>query len=159
MHTKSSENIYSICTGVLAAVFALCAMLLLTVGIMEYEKIAVSNLENYELRTSLSYVATKVRQSDSEGAVSIRNENGIDILSIKETIDDETYETVIYFYDGKLYEYFHEMSDDFELSNGFEVLSIENFTFETKDNILMLLAENSGGKQKKLYIGLKSEIR
>ncbi len=159
MNTKSSVSIYSICTGILAAVFALCAMMLLAVGIMEYKNIAVSNLETYELRTSLSYVATIVRQNDAENAIGIRNLDGTAVLSITETIDDETYENAIYFYDGALREYFHELKDPFELSNGFEVLAIADFDFCIDDGILLLTAENSGGKKEQMYINLKSQTR
>ena len=58
MNEKRSSGIYNICMIIVTLFFAVGSVSLLIVGITEYRNIAVSNLETYELRTSLSYVAT-----------------------------------------------------------------------------------------------------
>lgn len=160
MKKKLPDNIYTICSSIVTGVFMLCSIVLLTAGIMEYKNIAVSNLETYELRTSLSYVATKVRMSETENSVEIRYIDKKPVLSITEDIDGTKYETAIYYFGGNLCEYFHEREDEFSLEDGLNVLSMGDFGFEMEKNgLLKLSAKNSGGKEETMYVCINSKIR
>ncbi len=157
---KRSKRIYNLCTNIATAVFALCAMALITVGIMEYKNIAVTNLETYKLRTSLSYVATKVRQCDTEGCVELKNVSGTDMLLLYETCGDTVYETAIYWHDGVLREYYHEKGTAFDLRNGFEVLEVSEFTFEReKEGLFRITATDVDGRKESMYLDICSYSR
>ncbi len=157
MNEKRSSGIYNICMIIVTLVFAVGSVSLLIVGITEYRNIAVSNLETYELRTSLSYVATKVRQCDAENMVEIREQQGRTVLSLKEELDGTVYETAIYSLNGRLLEYYHEAGRDFALENGFEVMKIGDLSFEFRgDGLIFLKTVNESGQAETMYVTLNS---
>ncbi len=157
---KRSKRIYNFCMNVVTAVFLICALALVAVGVMEYKNIAVSNLETYKLRTSLSYVATKVRQSDKEECIKLEDRDGTQMLLLYEDIEDVIYETAIYWCDGSLREYYHEKGTEFAPENGFEVVAVTAFDFEEKDEgLLLITATDVDGKKESMYIGMNSVTR
>ncbi|MCR5585207.1 MAG: DUF4860 domain-containing protein [Lachnospiraceae bacterium] len=157
---KRSKRIYSLCMNIVTAIFLVCAVALVTVGVMEYKNIAVSNVENYKLRTSLSYVATKVRQSDKEGCVELKDVKGTKMLLLYEEIDGTTYETSIYWHDGSLREYYHEKGSEFEPENGFEVVPVSAFSFEQRnDGLLAITATDVDGKTESMFVAINSGAR
>ena len=76
----------------LFAVFALSALLLVTFGSKIYQNTVTSMNDNYTLRNSYSYVTEKIRQSDTENALSIgsiKDESAIVITSeINQTFNE-----------------------------------------------------------------------
>ena len=157
---KRSKRIYNLCMNIITGVFAVCGLALVAVGIMEYKNIAVTNVETYKLRTSLSYVATKVRQNDCEDSVVLKDVNGTERLLLYEDINDVIYETAIYWYDGALREYYHEKDSTFAAENGFEVVEVSNFDFERRDEgLLKITATDVDGRQESMYICINSYER
>ena len=157
---KRSKRIYNLCMNIVTAVFAVCGMALVAVGIMEYKNIAVTNVETYKLRTSLSYVATKVRQSDCEDSVILKDVDGTEMLLLYEEADGDIYETAIYWYDGALREYYHEKGTAFSPQNGFEVVAVSAFDFEQKEEgMLRITATDVDGRRESMYISVNSYER
>ena len=157
---KRSKRIYNLCMNIVTAIFLVCAIALVAVGVMEYKNIAVSNVENYKLRTSISYVATKVRQNDSEGSVELKDRDGTEMLLLYEEYDGTVYETAIYWYNGCLREYYHEKGTEFEPENGFEVVQVSAFDFKRENNgLLSVTATDVDGKQESMYIAVNSGTR
>ncbi len=157
---KRSKRIYNLCMNIITWVFAVCGMALVAVGVMEYKNIATTTVETYKLRTSLSYVATKVRQNDTANGVELKELNGTKTLLLYETAEGKTYETAIYWYDGILREYYHEKGSEFEPRNGFEVLAVEGFDFErSTDGMLRITATDIGGRKESMYINVDSTER
>ncbi len=146
--------------NIITWVFAVCGMALVAVGIMEYKNIATTNVETYKLRTSLSYVATKVRQNDTTDGVELKNVNGIETLLLYEKTEGKDYETAIYCYDGVLREYYHEKGSEFEPRNGFEVVAVQAFDFEQQTaGMLRITATEVDGRKESMYISLDSTKR
>ena len=92
----------------LLGIFAVASLFLINIGVQVYKNVVIANNDNFELRTSLSYLATRVRQADQTGMVEIREEDGIKILVLGEENEDGEFETCLYFWDGFLYEHFME---------------------------------------------------
>lgn len=146
--------------NIITWVFAICSMALVAVGIMEYKNIAVTSLETYKLRTSLSYVATKVRQGDGEGAVELRNINGTDMLLLCENVNGTSYETAIYWYDGVLREHYHEKGAEFSPKSGFEVVAVTSFVFEkSEEGLFKITASDVDGCVESMYLCVNSYRR
>ncbi len=157
---KRSKRIYNLCMNIITWVFAVCSLALVAVGIMEYRNIAMTNLETYKLRTSLSYVVTKVRMFDSEKSVELKNVNGIEMLLLYEEAGGEEYETAVYWYDGKLMEYYHEKESAFEPQNGFTVVAVSAFDFEQiGEGLYRIAATDADGCNESMYICLNSVER
>ena len=98
-----------------------------------YEDISDNMQSNYDRRVAFSYLATKIRQSDSSGNISVAE----NMITIGETQSGE-YVTHIYYYDG----YLRRVSlktdasgktQDFELYSGEEIIQAESFSWQPGD--------------------------
>ncbi len=146
--------------NIISWVFAVCSLALVAVGVMEYKNIAVTTMETYKLRTSLSYVATKIRQCDCENCIEIKDVNGTKMLLLYEDVGNERYETAIYWHDGVLREYYHEKGAEFLPQNGFEVVDVNGFDLEPYgDGIIKVTATDIDGGKESMYITVNSVCR
>ena len=157
---RKSFFVNFLCTiGILGA-FAIASLVLANVGVRVYKNIVLENSNNFKLRTSLSYVATKVRQADAEGMVYIDRRENTDMLVMEEEVEGVSYERLIYYYKGKLYEVFHEKGGEFYLdaeAYGYTIMEIEGFDMESKgDSGLRLSAVNSSGEEEALVLNLRT---
>lgn len=146
-----------ISTMVILGVFAISALLLLNVGVRVYKNIALSNSENFKLRTSLSYVATKVRQSDESGLIQYVEKEGVGVLSLMEKLEDGNYETLIYYYDGSLRELYQEEGANLPLEIGTPIVEAADFRMEIDENgCITMEVENGSGDQETLRINVRT---
>lgn len=138
-------------------IFAVSALFLVNIGVQVYKNVVIANNDNFELRTSLSYMATKVRQADCAGMVEIRDMDGVSVLVLGEENEDGAFETYLYFWDGYLYEHFMEKGGYFEPGYGMETFEAASFLMEeTQAGQLHLKAENSAGDTEELYLTLRT---
>lgn len=146
-----------VCICAILGIFAVSALVLANVGMKVYKNIAVSNLENFEIRTSLLYISNKIKQSDSVECISIKQKDNIKLLSLIEKNDGNEFETLIYHYNGRLYELYHENNEDYSFTDGMEVMNIENFGIEMiRDNILRVNASNHKGESQSMILMLRA---
>ena len=140
--------------------FTMAASLLVNAGVQAYRDIVAENVSNYRLRTSLSYVTTKIRQMDQEGSIQLERREGVEVLAMKQQIDDTLYETLIYFYKGKLYEVFQEQGGEFDLSDvgyGDEITQIAQFSMEEVNTSLMrFTAMDDCGREESVTVNMRS---
>ena len=138
-------------------VIVILSVMVISLGKNIYDKINEDRNKNYELQVSLSYIANKIRQSDINDAVEIKDLNGIDAVVINEVYDEEKYQTWIYFYDGAIYEMFTDAGSTFELSDGTRVVEADLFKIEKiKDNLYKFTAV-SKEENSELYLSLYSK--
>lgn len=145
--------------GILALLcsFVIGSLVLMNVGVHVYKNIVENNAQNFKLRASLSYVATKVRQNDGKDSVYVKEENGVPILVLTEETDGERYRTMIYCYKGALRELFQEESMEYKLEDGLEVMELSGFMVsQPSDKKLELTVENNKEKEQ-LVLNLRSE--
>jgi hypothetical protein len=138
-------------------IFAISCLILTNIGIRVYQNVVLANDNNFELRTSLSYVATKIRQTDTEGYPKIEQKDGVDVLVLGEEIDGSIFETLIYHMDGNLYEIYHEAGADYELDYGQETMEIQDFTIQLANTgMVTFTATNHAGEQETLTVSLRT---
>lgn len=146
------------CILAILGVFAVSALVLMNVGVHVYKNIAMGNAENFKLRTSLSYIATKVRQTDAKDCIYLTQKDGTMVLTLEEEIDGVPYETLIYYYKGKLYELYQEKSNAYQLSDGMDVMELSDMKFEmASEHLLKATAENGAGDTEELLIDLRTQ--
>lgn len=117
-------------TLALFCVFAATALSVSLVGAKVYKN-TVNNMDiNFERRTSLSYVSTKIRQFNSVGRIKTADFNGTASLVLTQDIEGITFNTMIYFYDGALRELSVREGIETSPQNGVEIIKISNFEFE-----------------------------
>lgn len=118
------------------------------------------NLSN--LRIATSYIDNKIKQSDEQSSIYIKNNpiNGEASIVIVQRVDNENYETWIYLSDKMLKEAYIKQNQEFTDDMSFDIASIEEFVPSINDDIMEITI--SGNKasdtfsKRYLKINLKS---
>ena len=148
--------VHTVCVLAVICMFGISAMMLGSVGASVYKNIAERNLDSFELRTSLSYVKTKINQYDEVGKIAIEERDGIKMLILSEEVEGEIYDTSVYFNKGKLYEITGERGKKFKPDDGFAILSVDSFEITEKDGLVKLVTTNKDGESETLYVKLRN---
>ena len=114
----------------LFCVFAISALMLVTIGASVYQN-TVENMDvNYTSRTSYAYLTEKFRQNDLYDSISVGEFGGQDAVILSQTIDEVTYHTYLYLYNGYLTELFTKADNDLGAQAGQKILPLKDFTLE-----------------------------
>ncbi|WP_019229679.1 DUF4860 domain-containing protein [Sedimentibacter sp. B4] len=137
-------------------IIVILSVMIIVLGKNIYANINEDRDSNYEIRVSLSYIANKIRQSDKQGTVEIRNYENNNAVVINETYDDENYETWIYFYDNAIYEMFADENATFLPEEGMKIVDCDSLEItKIKDN-LYKFAVSSSADSSELVLNLYS---
>ena len=124
------NKIDSVFVLIIFSVFALSVLMVLMLGASVYKNMTEITREGQEERTLLSFIWTKVKNSDDAGSVYVGEFCGLPALCFDEDIGGTQYWTVIYHYDGWVYELFSEKELEFFPEDGERVLEIPELSFE-----------------------------
>lgn len=140
-------------TIALFCVFTVSALTVIVTGARTYRNISSDTNENYNLRTSLSYINEKVRQADQAGSVLVGDFQGIDALLLKESYEGTEYITYIYPYEHELKELLVRSDTDLEPSSGTTIMTIESCSFrQIADHLISVETTDSEGSRGRLLI-------
>lgn len=140
-------------TIALFGVFAASALLVVLIGANVYKSTVRGMNANFNMQTSLTYVAAKVRQNDTENAVSIGELSGLPALVLKQTVGENDYHTLIYEYGGKLREIFTRADNPVTPSEGNAIMDVDSFTMEQLENGLFRFScSDSGGETSEVTV-------
>lgn len=114
----------------LFGVFLVSSVMVIAVGAGAYRNITEKSQEDYTLRTSLSYVNEKLRQADSNGALSVGTVGDNTALMLTQDYDGESYTTYIYEYNGSLCELFTKSDAPADPDYGTPLLTLSDFGIE-----------------------------
>ncbi len=143
---------------VVFGIFAVCILAVLLLGADTYENFRERDQQAYAERTCVQYLATRVRQAESETGIRVTSVGDSEALVLTETLEGETYETWIYCYDGWICEYFTEAGLEApEPELGEPVLEAERLGISLEDGLLQIGAE-AGGKELSLVLSLRGGI-
>ena len=115
-------------------IFTVSVLLVLMFSASVYRNVSDSVRENYNERTALSYIWTKVRRFDEAGSISVGEFNGQSALFIREVLGGNMFETVLYSYDGWFRELFRSVGVEFRSSDGLPLLELDSLEFVWFDN-------------------------
>ena len=128
MNKKSEHTVDALFVITLFLVFAISVVALTGTGAGVYQNVVDKMSSNYNSRTSFSYIYNKVHQSDMDGLVDVGQYMGNDALIISEEIDNITYCTYLYEYDGNIKELFTRAGQEFDPSYGTDILEVKGFS-------------------------------
>ncbi len=134
--TESRFQTEKILPLVLFAILAICAVLVLLTGAGVYKRLTERGQGAFKNRTVPLYIATKVRQADCAGAISLEHINGTDILRLEEQIDGKDYVTRIYCYEGVVRELFSAEDVPFDPAAGEKITEASEVRFFLEDGDL-----------------------
>ena len=140
---RSRTVIQILCTLSLFLLFAICSLILISISASNYKGLLGDADDNFNANSSLRYVTNKLHSYDVENGINIEIINGVECLSLTQSSDNNLYKTLIYYYDGYLYEIYASKDFAFKPGNGEKLLKINNFTFElSNNNTIILNAQN-----------------
>lgn len=112
---------------------------------------------HFDQRTVISYLAEKVRHYDAAGCVAVETIGGQEALCLYEEIEEETYCTQIYVYDGMLMELFAEAGADLPPESGEAILAISDLQLELDGSLLQIECTGTDGETAELQLCLRAE--
>ena len=92
-----------------------------------YEKIVGNMEKNYDSRTAGTYLFNRIHRADREGSIAVGTFNGTDALLMFEEIDNVTYCTYLYYYDGKLMELFTRYEQNIDPPCGNVIMELSDY--------------------------------
>lgn len=138
---KKNERTHAV-GGVFAlllfSVFAVCILSVLLTGAGTYRRLTERDQRSAGQRTAVQYIATKVRQGDRLGAVSVETFGGQPALVLAEEAEGETYLTRIYVLDGCLRELFSAADAEMAPEDGEKVLEAERLLLTREGDALVV---------------------
>jgi len=162
MKTAGKSKVDTVFVLIIFSVFALSVLMVLMLGARVYKNMTDITSENQKERTLLSYIWTKAKNGDKSDSIHVGEFRGLTALFFDEEFGGTPYRTVIYQYDGWLYELFAEtelMTDPaagLQPEDGVQVMEIDELRFENFDYgmikvstgyISLLLSPRSGELQ------------
>lgn len=148
----------------LFGLFAVSALILVTIGANVYKRTVDDMSANYETRTSVSYIAEKIRQNDT---LSLSSEDGISItelsrepaLLLEQDINGEAFYTYLYYYDGYLKELFVRKGSFIgsnSLTAGQNIMELSSFSLkQPMPQLISIQMTTPGNTEKQLFIHLR----
>lgn len=157
-HSNKKHTIDLLFPIALFFVLAVSSLIVVLLASNIYKNTTQMEQANYESRTSLSYVAGKIRQNDEHGAVSLGSFDGIDALVLSQNYDGQSYKTYIYEYEGSLRELFIRDNVSAKASDGQAIMDVQDFKIEAiGDQIFQLSCIDTHGQKISTIAAVKSE--
>ena len=140
-------------TLALFCVFAACALMVVVMGADVYRKGADEMQQNFDTRTSIAYISTKLRQNDLADGVYFDEIDEIPALVLAQEIDGVMYNTYLYSYGGSLMEQFTLQSLDPDPQAGRPIMALSELQCETFQNGLLrvTVTQPDGSRKSLLY--------
>ena len=132
--TQSNRRIDTVFVLMVFCVFAVSVFLVLITAADVYRGTQDIAAHGQNERIALSYIRTKIRNADTAGAVFVDYFDHVPALHLQERIQDRTFATLIYHYDGWLHELFFETHLDFAPSDGIRLLRLDYLRFEPAEH-------------------------
>lgn len=153
---KKSHTVDSVFVLLVFGLFAVTSLILVLIGANVYRGVVKDTDANNEIRSSLSYVANKVRANDAQGAVTVETKECGNVLTFTSQSEAHTYKTYIYFYNGQLMELFCRAESAFQPQTGTVITALKDFSVQQSGSVLTFFAAGEGQQDLRLQLCLRS---
>lgn len=136
----------------LFGVFAVCVLSVLLTGAKAYRRLTLRDQEAYRRRTCVQYIATRVRQGDMEGAVTVEPFGEGDALVMAK----DGYVTRVYWHDGWLMEMY--AGEDVQLApeDGEKIMELDGLAMSMDGGLLTVEVDGGDAGTDTLRLSLRS---
>ena len=157
MKNEQKKNSWSTLSALMMlSLFSIAILFALLSGAGVYSRLTKQTQVHYDSRTTIQYIATKIRQASSSDAVNVSSFHGKDALCITQSIDNTDYITRIYCYDGYLMELFTIDADGFSPEDGEKILPAEDLRITCQDSLVVITLTNADGSARQLKLTLRN---
>lgn len=153
---RKHDKLTDLMALVVFAVFAVCVLGVLLTGAEVYRNLVERSDGAHDRRTASGYIATRVRQADRAGAVTVEDFGGCQALVIRERINGREYLTRIYCHEGSLRELFAAESGSFQPEDGELLFDIQEAEFSLSASVLTARITLPDGSSRELILTLRS---
>ena len=136
----------------LFGVFAVCVLIVLLTGAKAYRGLTERDRAAYDRRTCVQYIATKVRQGDVEGGVTVEPFGDTAALCMRQY----GFVTRVYCYDGWLMEMYTFEDAELTPQDGEKVMPLSGLSFDLEDGLLTVELQSGEGVTDTLRLALRS---
>ncbi|MBQ6595069.1 MAG: DUF4860 domain-containing protein [Clostridia bacterium] len=151
----TQHSIQGVFVFVLLGLFAVMSTLMVLLGAQMYRATVERTGVNNEDRILSAYVRSMVRYGDAAGSVAVEDLDGLTVLSLYETIDDEAYVTRIYMYEGELYEQFTDFVDTFDPEDGTAICEVGGFEAALEGRLLTVDMLDMAGETCRVRVAVR----
>lgn len=137
---------------ILLCIFAVGSLLLVVLGANVYKNISQNVDSNFQFRTTLSYITTKVRQNDDMNSIKVVEKQGASALVLESFDGVEASETWIYEYEGSLCEVYVSKGTEFSLEDGLAIIPSYGLEMVLEEDILTITVADHEGNTDSLSI-------
>jgi len=129
MKKALSQKIDTVFVLIIFCVFAVSVLMVLMLGANIYQNVTETTQDGSDESLVLSFFWSRIKNDDIAGTISIGQFHGCPALFFDEEIDGVGYRTILYNYNGWLYELFSEKELDFYPEDGTQIISAFNLGF------------------------------
>lgn len=156
----SNRNTKQLFPALLFFVFLLCTIFTILIGSRVYENIRARNQKSFQTDTALTYISNKVRQGDLADSVSLREEDGRQVLILTAVYNETEFETWIYQMDGALWELFTQKNSGLDVYAGQMIMECDPISFSIVEkgngSSLLCISMKSMGTSREAKLLLRS---
>ncbi len=135
----------------LFGVFAVCVLSVLLTGAKAYRGLTDRDRAAYDRRTCVQYIATRVRQGDIEGGVTVEPFEDTTALCMTQ----DGYMTRIYWHDGYLMELYTSADAELYPEDGEKIMPLESLSWAMEDGLVTAEIGAAGGVVDTLRLSLR----
>ncbi len=151
MAKRGHRHIIDSIAGLLVyGIFAVCILAVLLSGAKVYGRIVARDNTAYESRTSIQYIATKLRQAETPYSVDIISENGIPVLRFQDMESEVLCYSYIYCYDGYMRELYALADAGFEPDAGEKLMKASSVDIRVEGDMLTVTITGEDGRNRQL---------
>ncbi len=156
LNNKIGRSIQTLCVVFLFLLFAVCSFFLIMIAAANYRGVMADNDASFNSYTMLRYIGNKISSCDTPDGVTVLNDGEITYLSLKDTETGDSYKTLIYSYDGNIYEILVPADYIINPGEGQQLLKVDKFDINILDGkTAVLSAVNADNATIELCITLK----
>lgn len=147
-------------TLALFCVFAASSFLVVLMGANIYKQTVTQMTQNYNTRTSLSYLAEKIRQNDIADGIRIGEVEGATALVLEQKVGESTYQTWIYSSGGELREVMVAQGAKVKAADGQPIMELADLQVDrSPEGLLSLTTIDPDGTVSTLKLSLRCESK
>ncbi len=152
MRRNAKQHMDGLAALLLFGIFAACVLAVLLTGAGAYQRLTARDQASYERQTCAQYIATRVRQADSLGSVSVEQFGGVPALRL---MDQVGYVTYVYCCDGYLMELYTSPDADLTPADGEKLMAVAGLELSLTDGLLEVAVTGPAGAEERLYLSLR----
>ena len=160
MKNKKPSHVHSIDAVFVLFLFALfvtMALLVTSYCAVAYKNSAQQTEERFNKQTCINYVTAKIRASNEENKITIKDIEGTNALCISDSFNGAEYSTYIYQYDGMIRELFVNNKAGIDLSAGSPLTEASFLSFYLEDGLFRCELTDLNDKSTTFYINTVGE--